>query len=244
LRLCAKPQAALFEGNTMKCIIAFSALFLIQSISRADEASTKPFNGRDLAGWKFRGEAAKSKWKVGSAILDPKDAAKIALGSGTELVNAEGHSVDIYTEAKFGDCVLEVEVMVPKGSNSGIYFMGEYEVQVLDSWGKKAEELKYGDMGGIYNTAPPKVNAAKKPGEWQKFVIEFRAPRFDNGKKTENAKFLKVTLNDQVIHENVEVLNPTTSSLTGKEPETGPIMLQGDHGPVAYRNLVVKPLKK
>lgn len=227
----------------MKNIVTLVALTLIAGPALADDAPANPFNGRDLTGWKFRGETAKSKWKVGTAALDPTDAAKFAFrADGSELVNAEGHSVDIYTEAKYGDCVLEVEVMVPKGSNSGIYFMGEYEVQVLDSWGKT--KLAYGDMGGIYNTAPPKVNAAKKPGEWQKFVIEFRGPRFEGGKKTENAKFLKVVLNDQVIHENVEVLKPTTSSLTGKESETGPIMLQGDHGPVAYRNFAVKPLKK
>ena len=132
--------------------------------------------------------------------------------------------------------------MVPKGSNSGIYVMGEYEVQVLDSYGK--EKVGPGDMGGIYNTAAPKVNASKKPGEWQKFVIEFQAPKFEDGKKVANAKFVKVTLNDQVIHENVEATAPTPSCLTGKESPTGPIMLQGDHGPVAYRNFVVKPLKK
>jgi hypothetical protein len=133
--------------------------------------------------------------------------------------------------------------MVPKGSNSGIYFMGEYEVQVFDSYGKKDKDLKYGDMGGIYDHAAPRVNASKAPGEWQKFVIEFQAPKFENGKKVANARFLKVTLNDQVIHENVELKRPTTSSLTGKERPTGPLMLQGDHGPVAYRHLVIKPLK-
>jgi len=229
----------------MKTMLTLLTLTLFLAPLCADE---KPFNGRDLAGWKFRGDAAKSKWKVGRAALDPNDAAKIEFIAGAtdsaaaELVNTEGHSLDIYTEAKYGDCVVETEVMVPKGSNSGIYLMGEYEVQVFDSWGKT--DLKYGDMGGIYNTAAPRVNAAKKPGEWQKFVIEFRAPRFKGGNKTENAKFLKVTLNDQVIHENVEVAKPTTSSLTGKEHETGPLMLQGDHGPVAYRNLVVKPLKQ
>ena len=201
------------------------------------------FDGKTLTGWKFKGNETKSKWQVGTAVMDEADPKKLVLKEGgNEMVNLSS-GVDIYSDSKFGDCIIEVEVMVPKGSNSGIYLMGEYEVQVFDSWGKKAEELKYGDMGGIYNTAPPRVNASKKPGEWQKFVIEFRAPRFAGGKKTENAKFLKVTLNDQVIHENVEVPKPTTSSLTGKENPTGPLMLQGDHGPVAYRNLVVKPLK-
>jgi Domain of Unknown Function (DUF1080) len=130
--------------------------------------------------------------------------------------------------------------MIPKGSNSGIYLMGEYEVQVLDSYGK--EKVGPGDMGGIYKTAAPKKNVCKKPGEWQKFIIEFQTPRFDSaGKKTANARFVKVTFNDEVIHENVEVKGPTGGELTGKEAPTGPLMFQGDHGPVAFRNLKVTP---
>jgi hypothetical protein len=133
--------------------------------------------------------------------------------------------------------------MVPKGSNSGVYVMGEYEVQVLDSFGKKDSELSAGDIGALYGAAPPKSNASKAPGEWQKFVIDFRAPRFDqSGKKTANAKFVKVELNGKVWHENVEMKGPTPSGVTGKESPTGPIMFQGDHGPVAYRNIKVSPL--
>ena len=96
-----------------------------------------------------------------------------------------------------------------------------------------------GDLGGLYGAAAPKVNASKKPGEWQKFVIDFQAPRFEDGKKIANAKFVKVTLNDQVIHENVEMKGPTPSGVTGKEAPTGPLMFQGDHGPVAFRNIRV-----
>ncbi|MBY0231411.1 MAG: DUF1080 domain-containing protein [Gemmataceae bacterium] len=158
-----------------------------------------------------------------------------------ELVNPSSKKpgVDLYTEKKFADCLLEIEVVVSKGSNSGIYLMGEYEVQVFDSWGK--EKPGTGDMGGLYATAAPKVNACKKPGEWQKFVIDFRAPRFKDGKKTENAKFVKVTLNGKVIHEDVEVKGPTPACLTGKEHAEGPLMLQGDHGPVAFRNIRLTP---
>ena len=73
--------------------------------------------------------------------------------------------------------------MVPKGSNSGIYLMGEYEVQVLDSFGKPDDKPGQGDLGAIYSAAAPKMNAAKKPGEWQKFVIEFQAPKFDGTRR-------------------------------------------------------------
>ncbi len=132
--------------------------------------------------------------------------------------------------------------MVAKGQNSGIYMMGEYEVQVLDSFGK--EKVGAGDMGGLYNAAAPRVNASKAPGEWQKFVIDFRAPRFDaDGKKTANAKFVKVELNGQVIHENLELKGPTPGGLTGKEAAVGPLLYQGDHGIVAFRNLKITPVK-
>ena len=99
-------------------------------------------------------------------------------------------------------------------------------------------------MGAIYGATVPKVNASKAPGEWQKYVIDFRAPKFDAaGAKTGNAKFLKVELNGTVIHENVEMTGPTPGGLTGKEAATGPIMFQGDHGAVAYRNIKITPLK-
>src|SRR5436305_3635783 len=119
----------------MKLVLTSLVAILFVVPARADEPVAKPFNGHDLKGWKFRGDAAKSKWQASIAALDPKDPARIIANAALadsramELVNVEGHSVDIYTEAKFGDCVVETEVMVPKGSNSGIYFMGEYEVQ-------------------------------------------------------------------------------------------------------------------
>ena len=130
--------------------------------------------------------------------------------------------------------------------------MGRYEVQVLDSWGVK--DLKYGDCGGIYASCsdpkpdskgtPPRVNASKPPGEWQTFDVVFRAPRFDAaGKKTENAKFIKVVHNGQVIHENVESPRPTCAAHWLDEKAKGPLMLQGDHGPVAYRNIMIKAVE-
>ena len=132
--------------------------------------------------------------------------------------------------------------MVPKGSNSGIYVMGEYEIQVFDSYGK--DKLGGGDMGAIYGAAPPKVNAQKRPGEWNQYVIEFIAPRFNPaGERTDQALFRRVSLNGQTLHENVRMKGPTPSGVTGKEATTGPIMFQGDHGPVSYRNLTITPLK-
>lgn len=227
------------------CVPLFAALLVLASGSPAEEKgkAVSPFNGKNLDGWRFKGDKERSKWLVGTSALNENDPAKLVVSEVgkaiPELINSEGGSVDIYTEEKYGDCTIEVELMVPKGSNSGVYVMGEYEVQVLDSYGK--EKVGPGDIGGLYGAAAPRVNAAKKPGEWQKFVIEFQAPRFDGDKKTANAKFVKVVLNGEVIHENVEMKGPTPSGITGKEGATGPIMFQGDHGPVAYRNIKITP---
>jgi hypothetical protein len=114
-------------------------------------------------------------------------------------------------------------------------------VQILDSFGVK--KLSMHDMGAIYSVAIPKVNACKKAGEWQKFVIDFQAPRFDGKKKTANAVFHKVVLNDEVIHDKVEMTKGATGGALGDEVAVGPLMLQGDHGPVAFRKLKITPKK-
>lgn len=203
----------------------------------------KPFNGKDLAGWIAKGGAADETLKVGKAKIDPNNPRELVVDvDGHDLVNFKGGARDFYTAAKFGDALIEVEFMVPKGSNSGVYVMGVYEIQILDSFGK--EKVGPGDVGGLYGAQAPSVNAAKAPGEWQKFVIDFRAPKFDDaGKKTDNARFVKVTLNDKVIHENVEMKGVTPGGLSGDESKEGPIMFQGNHGPVAYRNIKVTPIK-
>ncbi|HOA52412.1 MAG TPA: DUF1080 domain-containing protein [Thermogutta sp.] len=197
---------------------------------------------KGLPGWKLKGQPEQSKWQVGTAAVDPNDPKSlICQPGGHELVNVGSRGVDIFTEQTFGDAIIELEVMVPQGSNSGIYVMGEYEIQILDSYGKQT--LGMGDMGAVYSMAVPKVNACKKPGEWQKYVIEYRAPKFDaTGTKIANGRLVKVILNDQVIHENLELKSQTPGGVTGKEAPRGPLMFQGNHGPVAYRNIRIKPL--
>lgn len=211
----------------------------------------QPFNGKNLLDWSFKekkaknGKLIKPKWVVGTPSLASNEgalAAEAGEGAMVNLVSGHGQSLDIYSNETFGSSRLEVELMVAKGANSGVYLMGEYEVQVLDSYGKA--EMGNGDMGAVYGAAPPKVNACKKPGEWQKYVFEYKAPEFDaDGKKTANFQLLKVELNGQILQENLELKGPTPSGVTGKEAAKGPIMFQGDHGPVAYRNIKVTPLK-
>lgn len=206
------------------------------------------FNGKNLDGWKLRDDKLKETWKVVSKVeLDAADAKKlVGTGSGgtadAVLFRAPvEHGSDILTEKSYGDCELHLELLVAKESNSGVYLMGQYEVQVFDSFGKPDKELTHADMGGIYSVKAPATNASKAPGQWQTLDIVFRAPRFDAaGKKTENAKFVSVSLNGKKIHENVEVTGPTGGELPGGEKATGPLMLQGDHGVVAYRNITIK----
>lgn len=192
--------------------------------------------------WAAAGDAAMGA--SNAKALDTKP------GTGAIVNGAKGRTSNLLTKQEFGDVELHVEFMVPEKSNSGVYLMARYEIQVFDSFGVK--EPHHSDCGGIYQRwadnrgfegKPPRVNAARKPGEWQSFDITFRAPRFDTaGRKTENARFVKVLHNGIVIHENEEVTGPTRASTWTDEKPLGPLMLQGDHGPVAYRNLRVRNL--
>jgi hypothetical protein len=228
-------------------VVSCTALVFACSISFGADSSKPitPFNGKDTTGWKFKGDAKNSAWKVGVAKVNEKNQGQFDVSDApsaekAELVNDKKTSgIDIYTEEKFGDCTINLEVMVPKGSNSGVYVMGEYEVQILDSYGKKDDQVGPGDIGGLYGAAKPSKNAAKAPGEWQKLEIVFQAPKFEGDKKISNAKFVKVVLNGVTIHENVEIKGSTPSALTGKEAATGPLMFQGDHGPVAFRKIEI-----
>ncbi len=206
--------------------------------------------GKDLSAWR----ADVADWMiVGEASMDPANDKLLATrpGSGVAINGETGRTRNLLSKHEHGDVVAHVEFVVPKGSNSGVYFQGRYEIQILDSW--EVEKLKHGDCGGIYQRwqsgrgfegHPPRINASRPPGRWQTFEVIFRAPRFDaSGKKIANARFVKVVHNGKLVHENVEVTGPTRAATYGDEKPLGPLMLQGDHGPVAYRNLWLRPIK-
>jgi hypothetical protein len=201
-------------------------------------------------------EVKKGKKSKPVAIQSTPQPVTFTSGAGILLnMNDDTKKDHLVTNLEHGDLELELEVMLPRGSNSGIYLQGRYEVQLLDSWGVK--NPKFGDIGGIYRNwenekgkiymgKAPLSNPAKAPGLWQKFKISFRAPRFDGaGNKIENARFVYVDLNGVRIHDNVEVPLPTGGPIENNEKPTGPLMIQGDHGPVAIRNIkytAVKPV--
>jgi hypothetical protein len=141
------------------------------------------------------------------------------------LVN-EASGSDVVTEKTFRDFQLHVEVMVPEGGNSGIYLRGRYEVQVLDDHGKEPHAQ---GMGGIYGQVTPVENASLPAGEWQSFDI------------TLVGRTVTVILNGKTLIDRQEIPGITGGALDSREAEPGPIFLQGDHGRILYRNLVLTP---
>ncbi len=170
-------------------------------------------------------------------------------GTGVLVNTAAGENPqDLFTVWQHGDLDLELEFMIAKESNSGIYFQGRYELQMLDSWG--VDTPKFYDMGGVYQWwedgagrggTAPRINASRAPGLWQHLEVKFRAPRFDdNGKKIQHARFEEVNLNGVMIHRNVNVVEPTAGSVSSEETAKAPLRIQGTHGPVAFRNIRFK----
>lgn len=232
-----------------------SSLALLGSpVLFADES--KPADLHTLDAWaepgawataeKLEGSSQEMKWK------------SVTPGKSILYNGPEGKTTNLTSKASFGDAEMEVEFLIPKGSNSGIYLMSRYEIQILDSYGKADDAISVHDCGAIYERwdeskpkgsqgyegTPPKTNATSAPGTWQTFRIQFRAPRFDaSGAKTENARFLRVEHNGVVIHEEVDVTGPTRGGAAGPEIASAPLIVQGDHGPVAFRKFLVKPAK-
>jgi sugar phosphate isomerase/epimerase len=200
--------------------------------------------GQALAAW----EPTAGWSEVGNVRLDPQDPGRLASEPGTGVVVSQGGGQFLATKECFGDVAVHVEFMIPRQSNSGLYFLGSHEVQILDSFGVAKSDYPGNECGGIYpewiNDAnvrghSPLVNASKPAGEWQTYDVIYRAPRFAAaGKKTRNARFEKVLLNGKLVQKDVEVLGPTR--LGQPEQATGPLRLQGDHGAVAYRNVRIR----
>lgn len=230
------------------------ALPLLLILSAAFAQTTLPLT--DLSFFK----SPSANWRIGGDVnADLNNTGRLTYTNGTGvLVNTfadENARADLFSAEEYGDVDIELDYMMAKGSNSGIYLSGRYEIQLLDSWG--ILKPKSGDNGGIYERwndssaaaqkgfegHAPRQNVSKAPGLWQHLKISFQAPRFTNAVKTENAKMLRVELNGVVIHENVELFGSTRNGLNDEQPK-GPLRLQGDHGPVAFRNIKITSFDK
>ena len=172
-------------------------------------------------------------------------------GNGVWVNGTEGKAKSLVTPQAYQDVEVHVEFMIAKGSNSGVIFHGNYEIQIRDT--AHVKNPTGGDCGGVYPRAtdkpkyhhidkgsPPAVNAAKKPGQWQSYDIIFKSPRFKDGKKVENAKFVRVVHNGKVIQENVDVKYACGTNWDRPQRPRGPVIIQGDYGPIAVRNVRVK----
>lgn len=176
------------------------------------------FNGKDLSGWRLINTEQANGFKVidGNLVNDP--------------VNEEGRRVNfgnLRTDKEFADFNLKLEVNVPEHSNSGVYLRGMYEIQVVDSYGN---DLDPHNMGALYSRITPTVSAEKKGGEWQSMDI------------TLYKRHVTVILNGKKIIDNQPVYGPTGGAMQADVFKPGPIYLQGDHGKVSYRNLVLTPI--
>ena len=165
------------------------------------------FNGRDLAGWRIRYPQERSGWSVRNGLLTNKPP-----------------SIDIVSDRKFTDFKLHAEFRYPKGSNSGIYLRGRYEMQIEDHHGKEPNRHI---GGGIYGFLAPRWNALKPAGEWQTVDI------------TLLGRAVTITLNGQTVIDRTEIPGITGGALDSREGDPGPIMIQGDHGPIEFRKITI-----
>jgi len=175
-------------------------------------------------------------WKVEDGVLSCKN--------GPYL-----HDCDLYTEQKFTDFELHVEFQGT--GNSGVYLQGLYEIQinndyyakptVIEKDGKKIEVFSSIQCGALYGRIAPSKNIAKPPKEWQNYDIVFHGARRENSKVTKKAR-VTVIWNGEKVIDDAEIDSPTGGSLAGIATEPGPLMLQGDHGKVTFRNVRIKPL--
>ena len=169
------------------------------------------FNGKNLEGWRPLLPDVNNGWTVRDGLL-----------------YNEQPGQNIATTTMFSDFKLHAEFRYPKGSNSGIYLRGRYEVQIEDNYGHEADSHK---MGGIYGHLTPSSNAAKQHDQWQTYDIELVGRR------------ITVYLNGERVIDRATIPGITGGALDSHEGEPGPIYLQGDHGPVWFRKLTIVPAK-
>ncbi|HAV64815.1 MAG TPA: hypothetical protein DCY13_20910 [Verrucomicrobiales bacterium] len=179
------------------------------------------FNGTDLAGWHPRKKDHDNSWSAENGMLVNK--------LPRDREGKRPHGVDLVTDAKYWNFVVRFEYMVPEGSNSGFYLRGRHEIQILDDY--KAGKPSPGGNGSIYQHTTASRHVSRPPGEWQSVEASMVDDR------------VTVILNGVKIIDNIVVNRATGSELDTNVNEPGSLFLQGDHGPVAFRNMRIKELK-
>ena len=179
------------------------------------------FNGKDLTGWRLINENQKNGFSAVNGVL---------VNNPVQVEGQEHVSYgNLRTEKEFEDFNLKLEVNIPAGSNSGVYLRGMYEIQVSDSYKK---ELDSHNMGGVYSRIKPSINAEKPAGTWQSIDM------------TLCDRHATIILNGVKIIDNQPIYGPTGGAIISDVFSPGPIYLQGDHGTVQYRNIVITPILK
>lgn len=229
--------------------IFFLPLFLVSTAF-----AQNPFNAISLNNLDAFKDPGKNWVIAADAIADinKPQAIRPIKGEGAVVNNFEKNKwMHLVTKEEFGDVEVDLDFMMAKNSNSGVYLQGRYEIQLLDSWTKL--DPAWSDVGAVYSRWTPEkgtfegtapvMNVGRAPGLWQHLNIRFRAPRFnDKGEKIENARFESVTLNGVLVQQEVEVTGSTASHMFQDEKPKGPLVLQGDHGPVAFKNIRYRAL--
>jgi hypothetical protein len=203
--------------------------------SRAPSDAIVLFDGRDGSEWRSR-EGEPPRWRIENGYI--------------EVVGGTG---GISTVREFGDCQLHIEWAVPSPpvgagqgrGNSGVFLMGRYEVQVLDSY--RNATYPDGQAGAIYGQYPPLVNASRPPGEWQTYDIIFRRPRFNARGEVIQPARITVMHNGVLIQDAVALTGPTGHQRRPPyvaHPDRLPIALQDHESPVRFRNIWVRDLER
>lgn len=173
------------------------------------------FDGKTMNGWKYRRDTGKRSWSIQNGML-------------VNVLGKDEHGTDIHTEEKFRDFIVRYEYQVPPGANSGFYLRGRHEIQIFDD--AKGGKAELGGNGAIYNVKAPSLFASRKAGQWQQAEVRIVGQK------------ISVILNGVKIHDNVECPKGTGSQLDDNVDQPGPILLQGDHGSVGFRNIRIKRL--
>jgi len=203
--------------NKLICVAVGMLLSLAAGAGAAD--GFKPlFNGTDTTGWKLRNPKGHNSWSIQEG------------GVLKNTVNPGEHGTDLVTTKKFWNFTVKYEFMVPDDSNSGFYLRGRHELQIFGDY-KSGQATKNGN-GAIYNFKAPDEFVSKPGDQWQ------------TAEATVIGNRITVILNGKKIHDNVECKVATGSEIDKKIDQPGPIFLQGDHGTVSFRNIMIKELPK